>query len=616
VLHQLGVGSLGPVFRGEDPDRREPVLIQTLRVTLDPAQPAEVAADLKAVARRIPSHVALATIVDAGVVNDEVFVVHTFVPGESLDKALAEYGPAAIADAVPRLRTLAEALDVCAGKGIWHGALTPRDIYVSAEDTMLVGMGVASTIEQSGVWMLARAPYSAPEIVEGGGSSRLSDQFALAAIAHEWLFGRRISGPALGRSEIPSLPGVVSDRLATALATALAADPARRFASCVAFVEAIAASLTSAKPSPDLPVAQLATRRSKDTLAAPVAALLPLDQIRDVAPADPPSVDLPLSRASAPLPASAETLRDAPFRHVSTDTPSASVIAPVSWQGSFIAPATEQQSRVGYGLGAIALALIVGLTIGAVAGYWFSGRENAGITESTVMPGVTEPVTPTTEQVAPALPPGSTPTETTEQVLSPPDDSKNAASQTTASRSTPGQTEPSQTAPAVPASRPTALARLLIRTTPAGATVTVDGVERGVTPLALRDLEFGTRSVVIARAGYSAAEQRITLTADRPSRSVDVRLTPVRAAAAPARPVPAPSAVPGSLVIMSRPPGAAVSIDGRASGITPLTLNTISPGEHRIRLERSGYQPWTTTIKVVSGERARIAASLVGGQFE
>ena len=79
-------------------------------------------------------------------------------------------------------------------------------------------------------------------------------------------------------------------------------------------------------------------------------------------------------------------------------------------------------------------------------------------------------------------------------------------------------------------------ARLLVRTTPPGASVTVDGIVRGKSPIALRDLELGTRTIVVARPGYVSAERRITLTADRPSRSVDVSLAPVTAARAGAAP--------------------------------------------------------------------------------
>jgi len=120
--------------------------------------------------------------------------------------------------------------------------------------------------------------------------------------------------------------------------------------------------------------------------------------------------------------------------------------------------------------------------------------------------------------------------------------------------------------------------------------------------------------VVIARPGYVSAERRITLTADRPSRSIEVSLVPVSAAARPAPARPAPAATTVGLIVESRPPGATVKIDGAPAGTTPLTLETIAPGRHTVLIERAGYQPWTTTIDVKAGERPRVAASLVGGK--
>ncbi|MDP1571490.1 MAG: PEGA domain-containing protein, partial [Vicinamibacterales bacterium] len=85
--------------------------------------------------------------------------------------------------------------------------------------------------------------------------------------------------------------------------------------------------------------------------------------------------------------------------------------------------------------------------------------------------------------------------------------------------------------------------------------------------------------------------------------------------AAPAATRPA-AAAEGSLLVESRPAGARVRIDDREAGTTPLTLPGLAPGSYRVSIAREGYQTWTTTVRVVAGERARVAASLVGGRFE
>jgi hypothetical protein len=66
----------------------------------------------------------------------------------------------------------------------------------------------------------------------------------------------------------------------------------------------------------------------------------------------------------------------------------------------------------------------------------------------------------------------------------------------------------------------------------------------------------------------------------------------------------------------SRPAGASVSIDGKASGVTPLTINDLPPGDYRIELSRPGYRNFAATVRVVAGERARAAYSLTAQEQE
>jgi hypothetical protein len=161
-----------------------------------------------------------------------------------------------------------------------------------------------------------------------------------------------------------------------------------------------------------------------------------------------------------------------------------------------------------------------------------------------------------------------------------------------------------------PAPAPARSGRLLVRSNPAGAEVFVNGTRRGVTPLALRDLALGGYDLRINRAGFTAAEQRVTLDAGRTSRTVDVTLRRSDAAATTA-PAPAPAATgTGSLLVDSRPPGARVTIDGREAGVTPLTVGALPTGPHSIRIDLAGYQPISTTTRVEPGVRARVAVSL------
>jgi len=208
---------------------------------------------------------------------------------------------------------------------------------------------------------------------------------------------------------------------------------------------------------------------------------------------------------------------------------------------------------------------------------------------------------------APSGPPG--PTEVVDTPVTPPRDDLFNATQPLA-RVTPDVAPAAQTD-----------AGLLIHSTPAGATVTIDGVPSGTTPVAVRGLELGARRVGVSRPGYQAAERLVTLTAERPSRTLDIDLVAVARPSAPAVPAArpaaaAPVAANGSLVVDSRPAGASVTVDGRPAGNTPVTLTGLAPGRRTVRIERPGYRTVTTSVDVKAGERARVAARLEGGPNE
>jgi hypothetical protein len=85
----------------------------------------------------------------------------------------------------------------------------------------------------------------------------------------------------------------------------------------------------------------------------------------------------------------------------------------------------------------------------------------------------------------------------------------------------------------------------------------------------------------------------------------------------PAPPRKSPPAVTtGSLLVESRPSGAAVSLNGRPRGTTPLTINDLVAGEYKVTLTLRGFEMFATTVRVVAGERVRAAASLTAQEQE
>src|SRR5687767_8635414 len=66
----------------------------------------------------------------------------------------------------------------------------------------------------------------------------------------------------------------------------------------------------------------------------------------------------------------------------------------------------------------------------------------------------------------------------------------------------------------------------------------------------------------------------------------------------------------GSLVVESAPAGAAVYLDGKAAGETPLTLTAIAAGLHRVRVMRPGYLENSRLVTIKPGARATVRTQL------
>ena len=126
-----------------------------------------------------------------------------------------------------------------------------------------------------------------------------------------------------------------------------------------------------------------------------------------------------------------------------------------------------------------------------------------------------------------------------------------------------------------------------VTTTPAGAAVSIDGVDLGKSPVRA-EAPAGEHVVVAKLAGYKNAEQRVTV--------------------ASARETAATLALTGDAVLFtvtSTPPGAALFVAEQKVGVTPFTSG-ILPGHYLLRLELAGYKRVDAALDVSPGS-AKVA---------
>lgn len=77
-------------------------------------------------------------------------------------------------------------------------------------------------------------------------------------------------------------------------------------------------------------------------------------------------------------------------------------------------------------------------------------------------------------------------------------------------------------------------------------------------------------------------------------------------------PIVASEASAPSLVILSDPPGARVTVDGIGWGTTPLSIRRLSAGSRQIRVTLSGYSAAVRTVRVADGRSVTVTIPLRG----
>src|SRR5207247_10194188 len=142
VLHQIGAGTLGPVFRAYDSRREHLLAVKLSKLALPPERVHRLVAELDRIISAGLTHPALAAPLETGIHDVCAYLVPDYVAAESLDLAVRECGPAPAADALRVAARIGGAPDVAAAATIAHASRHPRDLLASSDVPPLTGIGV------------------------------------------------------------------------------------------------------------------------------------------------------------------------------------------------------------------------------------------------------------------------------------------------------------------------------------------------------------------------------------------------------------------------------------------------------------------------------------------
>ena len=645
------------------------------RLSVTPEQARALVDELSRVVDVGLEHAGIVTPIAAGLTGMTPYLAQEYVTGETLDVAMRQYAPGPLETTLPFITQLASAIDYACAAGVSHGALHPRDVFLTPELARATGFGVVAALERVGLCGPVRRPYSAPERIAGEPWGPAADIFALAAIAFELLTGRRPAGTG---EQVVALLGEIGGTVdqpafRLALATALADDPAERYGSAREFAHALAVAAGIEEPvAPGVAASEQGPLEQTEERWAETLSPLSDDQVDEPMPAD---VDRALPAPTAPFELQSaaaepslfegieefEELAEAPEvaaeRRPPVEEGSAEYAAdggdeaeaeddseidqwpseePAAASAEFavsdaVSDHDDRASRSAVvmpqpasgewprrALLPLALTLAVVILVAFVANLALDTPDpvqfpSASAGQELPVSSAADIRLPSPSEsnlVSPASPAGQESSDgVAVEVL---DDLPVVPVPLAAPPVPPATSSPAPAvAPPIPLAPPPAPAslqpspgRLLVRSSPPGALVDVNGAPRGTTPLALSELPYGSYTLRVSRPGYVSQVHELSISAGQPVGAVSVGLIPAVAGAA------APARAAGSVFVESRPPAAQVFLDGERVGRTPVLLSDVAAGLHEIRIQRDGYRGWSTTTRVVASERTRVGASL------
>jgi serine/threonine protein kinase len=296
----IGQGAMGLVYRAYHVQLQRTGAVKVLQgIAPDPDTTARFRHEAQAIAQM--RHPNIVNVYDFGEHDGVPYMIIEYVPGGSLANRLNS-GPLDTATALKYLRGIAAGLDHAHGLGIVHRDVKPANVLLEKDDSpVLADFGLAKLLQGSSLKSMTGVTtgtpaYMAPEQVTGSNVGPAADRYALATIAYEMLTGvipfdgeglMELLYAHVHREPVPpsARNSTLGPRVDAVIMRGLAKDPAARWESCTAMVDALSAALTR-RPEP---VARTIVMATQPAAAAPPASAYANTE----APSDPISVAYP-----------------------------------------------------------------------------------------------------------------------------------------------------------------------------------------------------------------------------------------------------------------------------------------------------------------------------------
>ncbi|HEX6865375.1 MAG TPA: serine/threonine-protein kinase, partial [Thermoanaerobaculia bacterium] len=239
---RLGEGAVGVVYRAVHVGLEKSFAIKLLKTAGAPDRAALERFRREAVALGRLRHPHIVEVTDSGI--DEVpYIVTELLEGKPLSDLCRDQGPLPLAQALPLLAQIADAIDAAHRADVLHRDLKPGNVFVCESGAvkvldfglaeLLTGPGGTRGAAEETLGSMGTPLYAAPELIGRRETSRASDVYSFGVLAYEMLGGKPPFQGSVAEvlvnhltTEPPPLP--LPQEIWHALREALHKDPAFR----------------------------------------------------------------------------------------------------------------------------------------------------------------------------------------------------------------------------------------------------------------------------------------------------------------------------------------------------------------------------------------------------
>ncbi len=665
VQESIGFGAMGAVYKAFDPLIKRTLAIKTIRLDIPRNSPqyksfierfyheARISGTL--------SHPNIVTLFDIGEEGGVPYLAMEYVEGDTLSSLIERGTKFAPEKVVSLVSQVASAIDYAHTKGVIHRDIKPSNMILSEDRVKVTDFGIAKLVDaemtQSGT-LLGTPSYMSPEQAMGEKLDGRSDIFSLGVCAFEMLSGEQPFPGANVTSILYKLVhvepvepanlemhGLVPQKWHEVFGKVLSKKPDDRYQNAAEFVADLEFCLGSwfggvgsdtifeggaAGSAAPARAAAATTPQAPPPSDDMATTAIPLDQLRaatapavavKTAPMPIPPLAPPPPPPPAPVPAKppaepATVLMNVPApeedsRTVAMKTPSlptTKMATPAAPEVTVRVPAQPPTVK-----SPVADSVTARVELPPTA------RAPRPPAPAPPPPAVAAPPAPRAPAPQPAaaapIPAPAVPRPHARSGISPLLILGGAAlffvlavgvlgfvvwnrSRAEAPSATPPPVAEATPTPAAQVTvAPTTTGSLHVETTPPGATITVNGEAKGPSPLDLTGLPVGNYEVRAELRGYETKTETATIADSAREPQLKIALTRI-------------TPVTGSVEVVSEPTGAVVTVDGNRAGVTPVVDLKLRPGAHRVELSAEGHEPWSGSVTVEAGKKARLEASL------